>query len=197
MSAAKAFGLTDAHRLKRERPNRSRRRVLLARLLKQTNGLLALTPFEQDLCGPHPDLKGARRHAARFREQCEGLILSTAKPQSIRLGQECLTEQSRKSAARGLEFRQCAHRLERGFTLLPIAYITFLLLMNSKTLLGDSRPEGARRIRWNVLMVIATIVATVGAGWASHSKIGWMGPGLIIAFGFAAAITYRGNKANA
>jgi Mn2+/Fe2+ NRAMP family transporter len=84
-----------------------------------------------------------------------------------------------------------------GFTLLPIAYITFLLLMNSKSLLGDARPEGARRIRWNVLMVTATVVATIGAGWASHSKIGWWGPALIVAFGFAAAITHRGGKVKA
>ena len=43
-----------------------------------------------------------------------------------------------------------------GFTLLPIAYITFLLLMNSKSLLGEKRPSGAAKIRWNILMVIAT-----------------------------------------
>ncbi len=79
-----------------------------------------------------------------------------------------------------------------GFTLLPIAYVTFLLLMNSKTLLGDSRPEGARRIRWNALMITATAVATIGAAWASFGKIGWWGPGLIAAFGFAAAITDPG-----
>ena len=83
-----------------------------------------------------------------------------------------------------------------GFTLLPIAYITFLLLMNSKSLLGDARPEGAQRVRWNMLMIIATTVATVGAAWASFGKIGWLGPGLIVAFGFAAAITYRGGKSD-
>ena len=81
-----------------------------------------------------------------------------------------------------------------GFTLLPIAYITFLLLMNSKSLLGDARPEGGRRLKWNILMGTATLVATLGAAWASKGKIGWWGPGLIVAFGIAAAVTYRGNK---
>lgn len=81
-----------------------------------------------------------------------------------------------------------------GFTLLPIAYLTFLLLMNSKPLLGDARPEGARRLKWNFLMIIATAVATLGAGWASFGKIGWYGPGLIVAFGIATALTWRGGS---
>ena len=75
-----------------------------------------------------------------------------------------------------------------GFTLLPIAYITFLLLMNSESLLGDKRPTGSAKLRWNILMVIATIVATLGAGWASYGKIGLFGPGLILAFGILALI---------
>ncbi len=57
-----------------------------------------------------------------------------------------------------------------GMSLLPIAYFTFLLLMNSKSLLGDAMPTGARRIRWNVLMGIATAVATFGSIWALKDK---------------------------
>ena len=78
-----------------------------------------------------------------------------------------------------------------GFSLLPIAYFTFLLLMNSKSLLGESRPEGGRRILWNVLMSIATLVATIGAGWASYGKIGWYGPALIAVVGIASLLTRR------
>ena len=78
-----------------------------------------------------------------------------------------------------------------GFTLLPIAYITFLILMNSEILLGNRRPQGLSRIKWNLLMGIATLVATLGAGWASYGKIGWYGPGLIAAFGLAALLTRR------
>ena len=53
---------------------------------------------------------------------------------------------------------------------LPIAYFTFLLLMNSKSLLGDAMPTGARRLRWNVLMAIATAVATFGSVWTLKDK---------------------------
>ena len=84
-----------------------------------------------------------------------------------------------------------------GFTLLPIAYITFLCLMNSKSLMGENRPEGAARMRWNILMIAATLIATLGAGWASHGKIGWWGPGLILAFGIAALLTKRGGTPGA
>jgi hypothetical protein len=56
-----------------------------------------------------------------------------------------------------------------GGAMLPIAYFTFLLLMNSKTL-GDSRPRGAKAIRWNVLMVIATVIASFASSWALWHK---------------------------
>lgn len=48
-------------------------------------------------------------------------------------------------------------------TLLPIAYIIFLLLMNSKKTLGGELP--AKRSLINVLMVIATGVATFASIW--------------------------------
>ena len=83
-----------------------------------------------------------------------------------------------------------------GMTLLPIAYITFLLMMNSKSLLGDRRPEGSSLLRWNILMIIATAVATLGAGWASHAKIGWWGPGLILIFGILALVTRQKTTPN-
>ena len=60
-----------------------------------------------------------------------------------------------------------------GGSMLPIAYFTFLLLMNSKKVLGDKRPEGRARIIWNVLMIFATTMATVGSYWATaHKKFG-------------------------
>jgi len=57
-----------------------------------------------------------------------------------------------------------------GGALIPIAYFTFFLLMNSKKVLGDKRPEGTARIIWNVLMIFATTVATVGTWWATSGK---------------------------
>jgi len=50
--------------------------------------------------------------------------------------------------------------------LLPIAYFTFFILMNQKSTLGNSMPRGAKRIIWNVLMALATIVATFISMWS-------------------------------
>ncbi len=57
-----------------------------------------------------------------------------------------------------------------GGALLPIAYFTFLLMMNSKKILGDKRPEGTSRIIWNVLMIFATTMATIGSYTAVSHK---------------------------
>ena len=46
-----------------------------------------------------------------------------------------------------------------GFVLLPIAYSTFALVMNQKTLLGDDMPKGRAKIIWNVLMSLAAGLA--------------------------------------
>jgi len=53
-----------------------------------------------------------------------------------------------------------------GSSLLPIAYFIFLLMMNSKKLLGNAMPRGGKRVIWNVLMFIATGLATFGSVWA-------------------------------
>jgi hypothetical protein len=57
-----------------------------------------------------------------------------------------------------------------GGALLPIAYFTFFLMMNSKKILGDKRPEGTTRIIWNALMIFATTMATVGSYTAVSEK---------------------------
>jgi len=57
-----------------------------------------------------------------------------------------------------------------GGSMIPIAYFTFLLMMNSKTLLGADMPTGIRRIRWNILMIIATGIATAGSIWVLSAK---------------------------
>jgi hypothetical protein len=53
-----------------------------------------------------------------------------------------------------------------GGSLSPIAYFTFLLLMNSRKVLGEKLPQGQSRLIWNILMVFATGVATFGSLWA-------------------------------
>ncbi len=57
-----------------------------------------------------------------------------------------------------------------GGSLIPIAYLIFLLMMNSKNILGNHRPEGGARITWNILMIFATSVATLGSVWVLTGK---------------------------
>jgi len=57
-----------------------------------------------------------------------------------------------------------------GGSLIPIAYFTFLLMMNSKKILGENRPKGKARVIWNVLMIFATIIATSGSLWVLEGK---------------------------
>ncbi len=57
-----------------------------------------------------------------------------------------------------------------GGAMLPIAYLTFFLIMNSRSLLGDAMPTGIRRVIWNTLMGIATSVALFGSIWGLRGK---------------------------
>jgi len=57
-----------------------------------------------------------------------------------------------------------------GGAMIPIAYFTFLLLMNSNSVIGDARPKGGRRLKWNILMTIATVIATAGSIWVLLGK---------------------------
>ena len=54
--------------------------------------------------------------------------------------------------------------------LLPIAYITFFMMMNSRKILGDQKPTGGRMLVWNVLMMISVVGAIVAAGTAIRDK---------------------------
>ncbi len=69
-----------------------------------------------------------------------------------------------------------------GFVLLPFAYVTFVLLMNSKSLLGDDRPRGIKRLVWNVLMIIAAGAATIGSVYTIWDKAGYYGIAAVAAF---------------
>jgi Mn2+/Fe2+ NRAMP family transporter len=69
-----------------------------------------------------------------------------------------------------------------NFVLLPIAYLTFALLMNRRKLLGSEMPTGGRRIRWNALMGIAAGLATIGAVWSIWNKAHWYGVAVVCAF---------------
>jgi len=47
--------------------------------------------------------------------------------------------------------------------LMPIAVIGFILLLNSKSYMGDARPEGGARLFWNVSLVGAVLVLAVAS----------------------------------
>jgi hypothetical protein len=75
-----------------------------------------------------------------------------------------------------------------GMALLPIAYITFFLMLNNRSLLGDALPQGRWRVLINLLMGLAIIAATVGAGLSIWAKVGWIGVALIAALLILAAV---------
>ena len=53
-----------------------------------------------------------------------------------------------------------------GLVFLPIAYISFFALFNSKKALGDNMATGKTKTIWNILMVI-TLILTIYAAWGS------------------------------
>lgn len=69
-----------------------------------------------------------------------------------------------------------------GMILLPIAYFTFMLMMNSQSLMGEGMARGGRRIVWNVLMGVASAGAAVAAVWSLWDKAGGVGLGVAGAF---------------
>lgn len=56
--------------------------------------------------------------------------------------------------------------------LLPIAYLSFFLLMNNRKLLGREKPTGAKMAVWNLLMGIGVLGATIQAVAAIQTKLG-------------------------
>ncbi len=75
-----------------------------------------------------------------------------------------------------------------GMMILPIAYFTFYLMMNSRSLLGANMPRGGKRLLWNVLMAVASGLAAFGAIWSLWSfsvrqfNTGWPGIALPVVF---------------
>ena len=55
--------------------------------------------------------------------------------------------------------------------LLPIAYFTFMALMNNRELLGDEKPTGIRMTIWNVLMGVGVVGALLQSVAAVSTKI--------------------------
>lgn len=57
-----------------------------------------------------------------------------------------------------------------GGALIPIAYYTFFLMMNSRRILGDNMPRGFGWAFGNTLMMIATSIATFASVWVLWGK---------------------------
>jgi len=59
-----------------------------------------------------------------------------------------------------------------GMMLLPIAYVTFFMMMNSRKILGADKPTGVAAAIWNALMAFAVVGAIVAASSAIYNKMG-------------------------
>ena len=69
-----------------------------------------------------------------------------------------------------------------AFLLIPLAYISFFLLMNQRTLLGNEMPRGGRRIAWNAFMGLALIIIVPASGYELFTQYGWRGVGVAALF---------------
>jgi hypothetical protein len=69
-----------------------------------------------------------------------------------------------------------------GMMLLPIAYFTFLLMLNSERVLGSDRPTGMRRTLWNALAGVSTVAASAAAGAMIWKNGRWYGVAAVAAF---------------
>jgi Mn2+/Fe2+ NRAMP family transporter len=68
-----------------------------------------------------------------------------------------------------------------GMMLLPIAYVTFMMMMNSSKILGDDRPQGRSRWTWNILMGVSVLGAIGAALTAILDKAGHPVAGPVVA----------------
>ncbi len=81
-----------------------------------------------------------------------------------------------------------------GFALLPIAYISFFLLFNQKSLIKEHLPSGLARFFWNVLLFVAAGVATFASLFVVHQKAGiwgWIGVGVLLVAALVAHLLGR------
>lgn len=78
-----------------------------------------------------------------------------------------------------------------GMVLLPIAYFTFLFMMNSRRILGSEMPSGNARIGWNILMGLAAAGAAIGSVWSIWDNTGWYGMAALAVFVAAIVATRR------
>jgi hypothetical protein len=57
------------------------------------------------------------------------------------------------------------------FTMLPIAYLTFLIMNNKRSYIGDAVGHGISRFIFNTLLVVALLVATIGSAIQINNRV--------------------------
>jgi len=57
-----------------------------------------------------------------------------------------------------------------GFTLIPVAYLSFFLLINNKNVLGRERPNGTKRLLWNTALLISLSIMGTAAFYVAWNK---------------------------
>lgn len=84
-----------------------------------------------------------------------------------------------------------------AFVLLPIAYLSFAFLLNSKELLGDAMPTGKARLIWNLLVFPSAGLAAVGSVWKLWTGLGWLGVAILVVVVVLCLVVHskRGEKA--
>ena len=78
-----------------------------------------------------------------------------------------------------------------GMILMPIAAWTFLAMLNSKRLLGPDRPQGMKRVLWNIAVGAAILVLTPASLYSAGRKGGWVAISLLVLFGIAAVVAQK------
>lgn len=72
--------------------------------------------------------------------------------------------------------------------LLPLAFITFFLMINNKAIMGVHMPEGQRRFVWNILMIVAIILVTGTSLYMLWTSGGLWGLAMLFLFLIGVAI---------
>lgn len=75
--------------------------------------------------------------------------------------------------------------------LIPIAYTTFLLMMNQPSLLKAEMPRGKRRVAWNTFMILALTAFSFSAFYTIWNRGGIWGISAVAVFIVAAVATRR------
>ncbi|MEQ8848852.1 divalent metal cation transporter [Botrimarina sp.] len=78
-----------------------------------------------------------------------------------------------------------------GMVLLPIAYVTFIMLMNNRRVLGAATPTGGWRVTINLVLGLAVLLATIGACVSIGNKAPLLGSGCAAALILLALVFRR------